>query len=156
MISDPLALILLWIFRQLSTYLVRNYESMYVYVSTPLKMLTRSKYNFWEQNQWWGDSYSQLSFVDLYFQLKQNQIMLFWLVFVELKSRQGLSRFKQAALSIMLGMVKEFDAPESSDSYSEPCRSLSCFLILSTLSHLAVLAFSLSVVFTTDFCCIRH
>lgn len=47
MISDPLALILL----------VRNYESMHIYVSAPLKMLSPSKYNFWEQNQWWGDSY---------------------------------------------------------------------------------------------------
>lgn len=51
MITDPLALILLWIFRQFCVYIVKNNQSMYVYVSAPLKILTLSKYNLWEQNQ---------------------------------------------------------------------------------------------------------
>lgn len=89
------------------------------------------------------DSYSRWSFVYFCFQLKQNQIMLFGLLFLQ-NCRQGFTCLRQTALSIMLGTekrVKKMDVPEFSDCYPEPCRSLSPFFLLSTPcpSHLAVL-----------------
>lgn len=83
--------------------------------------------------------HSQWSFVDFYFQLKQNQIMLFcFTVFVELESRPRVICFKTDFISHYAGhwkRVKKIDAPEFSDCYPEPCRRiLSTFFLLSTVS----------------------
>lgn len=122
--SLPLALNFLWLFRQFPMYQVRNCESVCVHVFTPLKMLSLSKYNFREQNQWWRGCYSQWTFLDFCFQLEQNQIMMVaLLVFVELKSRQGFTCSRQPALSMMLGTGKGLRKliPQNSQMMTQSC-----------------------------------
>lgn len=133
--SLPLALNFLQLFTQFPMYKVRNCESVCVYVFTPLKMLSLRKYNFQEQNQWWKGCYSQWTFLDFCFQLKQNQIIIFaLLVFVELKSRQGFTCSTQPALSMMLGTGKGLRElmPQNSQMMTQSC-ARTCHLSPSSL-----------------------
>lgn len=137
MISDPVAFNFLQMFRQFPMYQVRNCESVYVYVFVPLKVLSLSKYNFWEQNQWWRDCYSQWSSLEFCFQLKQNQIIIFaLLVFVELKSRQGFTYIGQPALPMMLGTDKGLRKlmPQDSQMVTQRCAGICCHPSLCSLS----------------------
>lgn len=134
LISDPLALNFLRILRWFPMYQIRNCASVLVYVFTPLKMLSLSKYNFWEQNQW-RDCYSPWLFLHFCFQLKQSQIIIFaLLVFVEMKSRQGFTCLGQPALSMMLGTEKGSRKlmPQNSQIVTQSCAG-TCHLFSSSL-----------------------